>query len=341
MISVVIPLYNKADYIIKCLQSVLDQTFREFELIIVDDGSTDNSLEVVNNFLSAKSADTKPHQHNLPLGGCKIIHQKNSGVSIARNCGVKVANYDYIAFLDADDWWDYKFLEEMNSLILNYPVAAIYGSRYYWVKNRKHSISKNHEPDNFRGYLDYFEAYTHKWWMPLTSISIVIRKNVFLNLGGFKEELRFGEDFDLWIRIALNYKIAYSNKALSFYNQDVDQKKRALGKEKHWQPHEHYIFNLDYLSKEEDNNSNLKKLLDGLRVRSLLKYYINEWNKPEVNRILSKVDFNDQPAYFRRIYRCPQNIVKAWFFIKSAGSYIKQNLIRLYRQKLLLLFSLY
>jgi glycosyltransferase involved in cell wall biosynthesis len=329
MISVVIPLYNKADYIIKCLQSVLDQTFREFELIIVDDGSTDNSLEVVNNFLSAKSADTKPHQHNLPLGGCKIIHQKNSGVSAARNNAVKAAKYNYIAFLDADDWWNLRFLEEMKDLINVCPDAALYGCNYFYVKNGRNRIEDKGLPEGFmKGYIDYIGTYCSSFVVPINCSFVTIKKVVFEAIGGFKNNLQFGEDFDLWIRLALKYKVAYNNLPLSYSNQDVSKIKRALGQEKHLQPNEHYIFNLDHLSKEEDNNPKLKKLLDGLRVRSLLKYYINEWNKPEVNRILSKVDFNDQPAYFRRIYRWPRSLIKCWFSFKTAGSYIKQKIIR-------------
>ena len=91
MFSIVIPLYNKAEYVPKTLASVLNQTYSDFELIIVDDGSTDDSLEVINSFVDNR---------------IKIVKQKNGGVSAARNRGIIEAKYELIALLDADDWWD-------------------------------------------------------------------------------------------------------------------------------------------------------------------------------------------------------------------------------------------
>ena len=108
MFSVIIPLYNKAAYIEKAINSVLAQNFKEFELIIVNDGSTDDSfskLTVICNRLSVENPEI--------FNKIKIVQQENQGVSTARNNGVKIAKYDYIAFLDADDWWESTFLEEM------------------------------------------------------------------------------------------------------------------------------------------------------------------------------------------------------------------------------------
>src|ERR1022692_3824950 len=116
--SVVIPLYNKAAYISTAIESVLNQDYLEFELIIVNDGSTDRSLEIIRLI-----NDSLKEQF-------RIINQSNSGVSTARNNGVKAANYNFIAFLDADDWWDKDFLKEMNVLIVNYNEAGIYASNY-------------------------------------------------------------------------------------------------------------------------------------------------------------------------------------------------------------------
>ena len=95
------PLYNKQDYILKCVSSILSQTYSQFELIVINDGSTDNSLSEID-----KLTDQR----------LRIISQANAGVSTARNNGVKEARYDYIAFIDADDWWDKNFLEEMKGV---------------------------------------------------------------------------------------------------------------------------------------------------------------------------------------------------------------------------------
>ena len=135
MFSVVIPLYNKSAYIGKCIQSVLNQTFREFEIIIINDGSTDDGFEQVHRIFNSIRENTA-QESNLRYNNLEpflkitysipntmhdikitLINQKNSGVSTARNNGVKTAFYDYIAFLDADDWWESNYLEEMKYLI--------------------------------------------------------------------------------------------------------------------------------------------------------------------------------------------------------------------------------
>lgn len=114
--SVIIPLYNKAPYIGKALQSVLEQTFDDFEIIVVDDGSTDDSYSVAKAVLETSE---RPF---------KLIHQENAGVSTARNKGVAASSGEYICFLDGDDWWAPTFLEKMDELIQDYPEAGIYGT---------------------------------------------------------------------------------------------------------------------------------------------------------------------------------------------------------------------
>ncbi|MGX8712352.1 MAG: glycosyltransferase family 2 protein, partial [bacterium] len=118
--SVIIPLYNKAPYIRKTMESVLGQTFNDYELIIIDNGSNDGSSEIVARF-------TNPH--------IRIVRfAENIGVSNARNKGVELSSAPYITFLDADDWWEPTFLEEMAGLIERNPNAGIYGTGYYIVK---------------------------------------------------------------------------------------------------------------------------------------------------------------------------------------------------------------
>jgi glycosyltransferase involved in cell wall biosynthesis len=320
MISVIIPLYNKAPYITKCLESVASQTYREFEVVVVDDGSTDGSVEAVSEFQGLRVSELGD------LAGFRLIRQENAGVSVARNNGVKEARFDFIAFLDADDWWEPDFLLEMKSLIIDFPDAGVYGCRYFWLKNGVGRVAPNHESDLFRGYLNYIKAYTYAWWMPLTSISVVIRKDVFVDSGGFNPKLKFGEDFDLWIRLALQQKIAYSNRPLAYYNQDVSLNTRALGTGKHWSPEEHFIFNLDYLYEEESRNPELKELLDGLRVRSLVRYRVNNIYKAEYKRILALVNLSKQSVLFFFIYKCPLLAVQLYFHMRQKGSMVKQFL---------------
>ena len=146
MFSVIIPLYNKAPYVEKAIRSVAAQTFREFELIVIDDGSTDNSFEIANQLIGEILIDSTT---NPPLGGLRGATQLNSGVSTARNNGVTLASYPYICFLDADDWWAPTFLEEMKALIEEFPEAGIYGTGYYIVKHSRIRVATIGVDDGF------------------------------------------------------------------------------------------------------------------------------------------------------------------------------------------------
>ena len=173
MFSVIIPLYNKALYVEKAVRSVWSQTYRDFELIIVDDGSTDASLSVAESLcyeLSHTDLKTKFY----------IVSQKNSGVSTARNNGVKSARYPYLCFLDADDWWEPTFLEEMSRFIGEFPQAGIYGTGYYIVKNgRKRVAPVGVDTDFEKGIIDYCKVYARMLCMFLWTGDSVYFKNYF------------------------------------------------------------------------------------------------------------------------------------------------------------------
>ena len=302
MFSVIIPLYNKAPYVAKAIERVLGQTYRDFEVIVIDDGSTDQSLEV------AKTFENK---------SITIVSQPNSGVSTARNNGVKLAKYPYICLLDADDWWHPTFLEEMKRLITDFPDAGIYGSGYYIVKNGQERIAPIGVPQGFeRGIIDYCEVYAKTLCMPLTSISVVIPKHIFDEEKGFKSQLKFGEDFDLWIRITLKHKVILVNKSLAYYNQDVDVNNRGVAVHKTYSPVNHFIFNLDYLYDNEKNNHRLKILLDKLRVYILLKYRMQRAFPKEYNAEIKKVDFSVQPLGVRLQYYLPVWFLKQYYGLK-------------------------
>ena len=302
MFSVIIPLYNKAPYIAKAIESVLGQTYRDFEVIVIDDGSTDQSLEV------AKTFENK---------SITIISQPNSGVSTARNNGVKLAKHPYICFLDADDWWHPTFLEEMKQLITDFPDAGIYGSGYYIVKNGKERIAPIGVPQGFeRGIIDYCEVYAKTLCMPIWTGAVIVPKNIFDEEGGFKSQLKLGEDFDLWIRIVLKHKAILVNKPLAYYNQDVDVNNRGVAVHKIYSPLNHFIFNLDYLYDSEKNNHRLKILLDKLRVYILLKYRMQRAFPKEYSAEIKKVDFSVQPLGVRLQYYLPVWFLKQYYGLK-------------------------
>lgn len=317
MFSVVIPLFNKVQYIEKAIQSVLDQSFPDFELIIINDGSTDGSAE-----LAASFDDWR----------LRIINQDNSGVSSARNKGVAHSKFGYVAFLDADDWWSPHFLHEMSSLISAFPKAGVYGSKYFTVKNGINTEARIGVPDHFTsGYIDYFTVYARTFWVPINCSFVVVRKSLFEEVGGFRPTLKFGEDLDLWIRMALKDKVAYINKFLAYSNQDVELVTRALGTGKYWQKEEYVLFNLDYLKAEEKKHPSLKVLLDGLRVRALSDFYLHSQHPDAVRQILDSIDFSEQPSFYKFIYRWPKWLVRTYFRCKQIGSILKQAVIRNYR----------
>lgn len=322
MFTVIIPLYNKAPYIEKAIRSVLAQTFQEFELIVIDDGSTDDGLDKLR-VLSSELQKNNPKF----ITKLRILEQKNQGVSVTRNNGVKLAKYDYIAFLDADDWWDADYLLEMNSLITKYPEAAIYASSYYKVKNSKMIPAQIGVENGFtEGYMNYFKAYSKSLWMPVWTGACIIRKTGFISENGFNPQLKLGEDFDLWVRIAAKYKVALLNKQLAYYNQDVDQKNRGVVDFKIYEPDTHFIFNLDYLLEEENKNPVLKNLMDNQRVFTLLRYIIAGSYMTEVKKEIAKVDFKKQPYKVNLQYRLPSLIVRIYYQLKFKLSQFRKRL---------------
>lgn len=308
--SVIIPLYNKAPYIRKALQSVFDQVFRDFELIVIDDGSTDDSFNIAKNALESSGIDYQ------------LIHQENAGVSTARNNGVAASQGDFICFLDADDWWAPNFLERMDWLIKEYPDAGIYGVNYYIISRGKQRVAL-HIPST--GYINYCNCY-RRLQMPLTSISVAIPKDVFRAMGGFKPHLRLGEDFDLWIRIALSRNVAYLDEPLAYYFQDSNPKWRGTGHMT--DPRVHMLWNLGYLEYEEKNNPDYKRLIDELRIYGLLSYYISDKYHETAKNELAKVDWSKQPMRIRLRYKCPIFVLRFRRSFMRYGSRIKQSIIK-------------
>ncbi len=308
MFSIIIPVYNKAPYVEKAIQSVLDQTFQEFELIIVNDGSTDESLEIINSFYQKlKNDDTERFKK------VRIIDQKNQGVSMARNNGVEITKYDFIAFLDADDWWSPTYLDEMKGLIDEFPEAGIWASSYYVIKNNSQRLVRlGVEPGFKKGIINYFQVYAKTIEMPVWTGATIMKKSVFIAENGFKSTLALGEDFDLWIRVALKNPVALINKPLSNYNFDVEQSSKAVVEDIIYPPEKHYIFNIDHLYDEELKNPDLKKLLDVLRIYCLLRYRLKKVYVKEYLKEINKVDFKDQPIKMRLDYALPVFVLVFW-----------------------------
>lgn len=296
----------------KSVQSVLAQTYTDYELIIIDDGSKDDSFSIALKTIEG-------------FGNCHIYKQKNGGVSVARNTGVQLSQGNYLCFLDADDWWEPSFLEEMSELIEEFPEAGIYGTNYTIVNETKHKtrVAPIGVDAGFtKGYINYCQVYAKTLAMPLTSNSVAIPRSVFDEMEGFPKGVKLGEDFILWIHIALKHKVAFLNKPLAYYNQDVDVANR--GTHHLHCPKDHMLWNLTDLEPLEKTNADYKQLVDNLRTYSLLPYYLSPSYHESAQMELNKVEWKKQPFVTRCRYLQPVWVLRGSMAIKKMGSKMKQ-----------------
>jgi len=201
--TVILPLYNQAHYVADALGSVLSQTCGDLEVIVVDDGSTDDGLQVVK---------AQPDSRVRPL------RQANQGVSVARNRGIEMAKGDYIAFIDADDLWLPTFLERSLAFFNQHPsVSTVYTNVIQGV-NARARIDVSACPEGI--VKDYFLSvlrYHRHLGIPS---SAVIRKEALRQAGGFPAGVKYYEDHDLWMRLAWVGKVGFIAEPLSFYRDN-------------------------------------------------------------------------------------------------------------------------
>jgi len=205
--SVIIPLYNKERSIASTIESVLKQTYSNFELIIVNDGSTDQSLEVAQSFKDSR---------------IQIISKDNGGVSSARNLGIELSQNQFIVFLDADDLWLPFCLEEFRTLIDEFWEAQVFCTNYNMTgKNLKGSDRRYYVEDNY-----YASAYyLAKWSIPLMITGCVaVRRSILHKVGHFNQNISHGEDIDMWERMVKDAKIAKSEKVTMSYRTDAENR---------------------------------------------------------------------------------------------------------------------
>ena len=203
MISVVVPLFNKEEFIASTLESILGQTFANFELILVNDGSTDDSLEILKTFRDDR---------------IQLISIENSGVSVARNTGIQAASYPWIALLDSDDRWAPDFLEDMIAATKKFPDQKIFasGRSRVFEGNTERYEHEFLPAEGETKKLNYFEVISK--YLPLVNSSnVMIEKELFYSNGMFKPGQRKHEDHDMWLRLCVDESVVFVNKPLSFY----------------------------------------------------------------------------------------------------------------------------
>ncbi len=313
LLSIIIPLYNKASYIEKAIQSVFAQTYTDWELIVIDDGSVDESALIVERLLF--ESRVKSQDLGLNSGKARLVKQANAGVSTTRNRGVEMARGEYVCFLDADDWWDEHFLEEINKATETYPDAYIIGTNYWYVKNNRSRVSVK---DMKTGYVDYINAYLHQMQvgggMPLWTGAVCVRKDAFKVTSGFQSHLRLGEDFDLWIRIAHDCKIAFVDKPLAFYNQDVDVAKRAT---RHLHnPAVTELLQYDNYLQLYEHSASIQHLISKKRAVAWMPYLQKKQYREKAKQELQKVDWSKESKKQYQKYKLhttlPICALKSW-----------------------------
>lgn len=231
LFTVVIPLYNKEKYIADAIHSVLSQTEANFELVIVDDGSTDSGVCVVNGITDSR---------------IRLVPQPNSGVSCARNRGIMESTGKYICFLDADDTWTDSFLETVKNLFEEFPTAKM-ACPSYQMKYEKRLVTPIWKSVSETGnslVRDFFEMASASCWI-MNSSCVAVELEALRDMEYFfPEKERVYEDFDLWIRLGEKYPVAHSPKICAVYNRITDSNARKSRKIVYSQTYMNTLYNM-------------------------------------------------------------------------------------------------
>ncbi len=288
--SVIIPLYNKENYISKTIESVCAQVFSDFELIIVNDCSTDKSLEIAKQYSDSRITI--------------IEHPKNKGLSASRNTGIANSSGEYLAFLDADDMWKSDFLEKIDFLIKEYDSADLFATNYeVLLKNGKYlSIDFNLTGDRPHGIIaNFFESnLTQTTYIPS---GLAVNKKVFENIGNYDESITYSEDVDFNIRANANYKMAYHNEPLVIYTMASENQitqSSIKGKK---------VPDYDYYENLYQGRKDIKKYLDFQRYIKAKLFKLS--NDPETYRsLVEKIDFANLTWKQRILVRLPRILLR-------------------------------
>jgi len=290
--SIVIPLYNKEKDIEATLQSVLEQSHSDFEIVLVDDGSKDNGV--------AKAEGVSDDR-------IKIFSKKNEGVAIARNFGVAKANNEFIAFLDADDYWHPTHLEDINTLIEKHPNAQWFATAY--EKNFNTNLLVPFDGPIMKSTNAYVSVSNYFENCLIDSISwtsaMCFKKTFFDRLNGFDTAITHGagEDTDLWIRAALKEPLAFCTKISARYNLEgsnrislTPTKKRAF-------------MDPDNFEEAAQKDSDLKKYLDLNRYSFALQHKL-AGDQESFRKFLKNLDTKNISSKQRMLLKLPNFTLK-------------------------------
>lgn len=268
--SVVITVYNKAGFVSNTIQSVLDQTHQDFEIVIVNDGSTDDSEKEILQFDDER---------------IRYFPQENQGAGAARNTAIQHAKFPFIALLDGDDYWFPFYLEEIKKCIDKFPNESVFATAMQkkignQIFDEKYSIDFSGEEIKK---VDYFEASC--LYSALSSSSTVIHQRVFEKIGYYNPTIKSGQDTDLYIRIGLDFKVVFSSKICArqvVQENSLFRSSKTLADKMDFTAYEKY----------EKQNPGLKKFLD-LNRFSLCILAKLDADKEGFQRLYNKIDLNN------------------------------------------------
>ena len=304
LFSVIVPLYNKEKSIQNTLKSALDQAFTDFEIIIINDGSTDKS--------ESKALAINDSR-------IRLFSTENQGVSAARNYGIAKASGTLIAFLDADDYWFPNHLKQLSELYEMFPQCGLYCTNYERFYNPNKIIKPTyvaipHHP--WKGIVNDFFQSSYIDRIAWTS-AVAVPKTVIDTVGNFKTTITLGagEDTDLWLRIALRFDVAFDNEISARHMLDAENRvslastlKRSFAK-------------LDEFKEEEKNNPSLKKYLDLHRIFFAIRHKL-AGDVKTFNFYMQSVDRSNIPFKTKIILAMPTFLIRRLYAFKK---YLEQK----------------
>lgn len=296
--SVIIPLYNKEKDIEKTMASLFAQRFSDFEVIIVNDGSTDQSERVIKSLTDSR---------------IKLFSKKNEGVALTRNFAVEKATSGHIAFLDADDYWHPHHLENLNNLIEKFPEAQWYATAYEKKHNQKlitAMISPILENKEWSGIVDDYFKNSLIDALAWTS-AVCMKKSFFQKLKGFDATITngAGEDTDLWIRAALASPMVFSTQISARHNLD------GSNRISHTPTKNRVFFNPDNYEEVARENLYLKKYLDINRYSFAIQHKLAK-DLDSFKEYVRKIDLNNLNSKQRFLLKQPRSVLMLFIRIK-------------------------
>jgi len=250
-VSVILPTYNRAQHIVSTLNSVVEQTYDNFEIIVVDDGSTDNTYDIIAGF---KKQSPYPVIYK---------YQNNKGPAAARNVGIKAASGEYIAFIDSDDIWHKdKIVKQLAIFRKNNNISMVFSDMMLSENYEKKADSVFHAHNHQLKFSEHKDFYYYLLnTNPIFTPTVMVKSECFEKVGLFNEDYKFGEDYDMWVRIASNYVHEFNKNGINIrknhlrnFNMEIKECsliKKGLGRD--YFNYAYYLYDVGQMNKARQN----------------------------------------------------------------------------------------